>query len=109
MSTSTPSDPREAKRPRRVLMISAAFPPIAAPGVQRTAKLAKYLGRFGFEPIIWASDRIDGDVTLPPMSAVPDKAVSALIPSPNETPFPRLNATAVAATNSGRSRIRRIV
>ena len=62
MSTSTPSDPREAKRPRRVLMISAAFPPIAAPGVQRTAKLAKYLGRFGFEPIIWASDRTDGVV-----------------------------------------------
>lgn len=45
---------------RRVLMISAAFPPVSAPGVQRTAKLAKYLGRFGYAPIIWTSDRTEG-------------------------------------------------
>ncbi len=60
MSTFATSNSREASQPKRILMISAAFPPITAAGVFRTAKFAKYLGRFDFEPIIWASDRTDG-------------------------------------------------
>ena len=60
MSTLSTPNSREAIQPKRILMISAAFPPIAASGVRRTAKFAKYLGRFDFEPIIWASDRTDG-------------------------------------------------
>lgn len=41
------------KRQHRVLMISAAFPPAGGAGVQRSSKFAKYLGRFGWEPIVW--------------------------------------------------------
>lgn len=44
---------------QRVLMIAAAFPPTGGPGVQRSAKLAKYLPRFGWSPIVWAADRIE--------------------------------------------------
>ena len=60
MTTLSTPNSHEAIQPKRILMISAAFPPIAASGVRRTAKFAKYLGRFDFEPIIWASDRTDG-------------------------------------------------
>lgn len=44
---------------RRVLMIAAAFPPTGGPGVQRTAKFAKYLPRYGWAPTIWTLDRMD--------------------------------------------------
>ncbi|MCO6437535.1 MAG: glycosyltransferase [Phycisphaerae bacterium] len=37
----------------RVLMISAAFPPAGGAGVQRPVKFAKYLGRFGWDPMVW--------------------------------------------------------
>ena len=56
-----------AKCPGRVLMIAAAFPPTGGPGVQRTAKFAKYLPKFGWRPIVWTVDRVDEfprDVTL---------------------------------------------
>ncbi|MBU0716927.1 MAG: glycosyltransferase, partial [Planctomycetes bacterium] len=43
---------------RRVLMIAAAFPPTGGPGVQRSAKFAKYLPRFGWQPIVWTVDRL---------------------------------------------------
>ena len=36
----------------RVLMIAYIFPPIGGAGVQRTAKFAKYLPEFGWQPII---------------------------------------------------------
>ena len=34
----------------RVLLVSYAFPPVGGAGVQRIAKLAKYLPRAGIEP-----------------------------------------------------------
>ncbi len=37
---------------RRVLVISYYFPPSAGPGVQRTLKFVKYLGEFGWEPVV---------------------------------------------------------
>lgn len=40
----------------RVLMISCAFPPTGGPGVQRSAKFAKYLPQFGWRPIVWSAD-----------------------------------------------------
>ena len=43
---------------RRVLMISCAFPPTGGPGVQRSAKFAKYLPRFGWQPVLWSADRL---------------------------------------------------
>lgn len=58
---------RTARSPRRVLMISCAFPPIGGAGVQRSAKFAKYLPRFGWRPIVWAVDSLPGlprDATL---------------------------------------------
>lgn len=48
-----------ARRPeprRRVLMIAHAFPPAGGSGVQRTAKFAKYLPHFGWEPTVWAAE-----------------------------------------------------
>ncbi len=42
-------------RSRKVLMISCAFPPTGGPGVQRSAKFAKYLPAFGWRPIVWCA------------------------------------------------------
>jgi len=39
-------------------MISAAFPPIGGPGVQRSAKFAKFLPAFGWVPTVMAADRM---------------------------------------------------
>ncbi len=43
---------------RRVLMISCAFPPTGGPGVQRSAKFAKYLPEFGWTPTVWSADHL---------------------------------------------------
>lgn len=50
-----PSDPT-----RRLLMIACAFPPTGGPGVQRSAKFAKYLPRHGWLPLVWTADHIEG-------------------------------------------------
>ena len=42
----------------RVLMISSAFPPTGGAGVQRSAKFAKYLPRFGWRPVVWSASRL---------------------------------------------------
>jgi len=47
---------------RQALMISFAFPPTGGPGVQRSAKFAKYLPEVGWRPIVWCADPI---ATLP--------------------------------------------
>lgn len=47
---------------RRVLMICCAFPPTGGAGVQRSAKFAKFLPRFGWKPIVWSCRHI---ATLP--------------------------------------------
>ena len=44
---------------RRVLMIAQAFPPTGGPGVQRSAKFAKYLPGCGWEPVVWSADHVD--------------------------------------------------
>ncbi len=46
------------EEPKRLLMVSAAFPPTGGSGVQRTVKFAKYLPRFGWLPQVWSLDRI---------------------------------------------------
>ena len=50
---------REQSEYKRLLMISAAFPPCGGSGVQRTVKFAKYLPENGWLPTVWAVDRID--------------------------------------------------
>lgn len=45
---------------RKVLIIAYAFPPTGGPGVQRPAKFAKYLPQFGWTPIVWSADRVEG-------------------------------------------------
>ena len=55
-------------------MIAAAFPPTGGPGVQRSAKFAKYLPQFGWLPTVWTMDRLEGlpeDPTL--LSDLPDE------------------------------------
>ena len=44
---------------RRVLMVAAAFPPTGGPGVQRTAKFAKYLPGLGWDPMVWTLEAMD--------------------------------------------------
>jgi glycosyltransferase involved in cell wall biosynthesis len=44
----------------KLLMIAYAFPPTGGPGVQRSAKFAKYLPRFGWLPTVWTVDEADG-------------------------------------------------
>jgi len=41
-------------------MVSHAFPPTGGSGVQRSVKFAKYLGDFGWSPVVWASDCANG-------------------------------------------------
>ncbi len=43
----------------RVLMIASAFPPTGGPGVQRTAKYAKYLPQSGWQPFAWTQEPVD--------------------------------------------------
>lgn len=45
---------------RRVLMIAYAFPPSGGSGVQRSAKFAKFLPRFGWLPTVWTVEEAEG-------------------------------------------------
>ena len=53
---------------RTVLMICHAFPPTGGSGVQRSAKFAKYLPNFGWRPIVWTADAVDGLPSDPTLS-----------------------------------------
>ncbi|MFQ5496194.1 MAG: hypothetical protein ACE5EX_12540, partial [Phycisphaerae bacterium] len=67
----TSNDPR-----RRVLMIAAAFPPAGGSGVQRSAKFARYLPRFGWQPLVWAADTPDDAPSDPTLLAdLPEQVV----------------------------------
>ena len=37
---------------KKVLVVAYAFPPVGGAGVQRVAKFSKYLGEFGWEPVL---------------------------------------------------------
>jgi glycosyltransferase involved in cell wall biosynthesis len=50
----------EVRPERRVLMIAYAFPPTGGPGVQRSAKFAKFLPRFGWLPTVWTVEEAEG-------------------------------------------------
>ena len=54
------SEGRRSRGTRRVLMVAAAFPPAGGPGVQRSAKFAKYLPRFNWRPAVWTLDHAGG-------------------------------------------------
>ena len=43
-----------------MLLVACAFPPTGGPGVQRSAKFAKYLPQFGWSPTIWTVEHMDG-------------------------------------------------
>lgn len=51
---------------KKVLMIAYQFPPMGGSGVQRSAKFAKYLGRFGWTPTVFTIKAQEGlmDTTL---------------------------------------------
>lgn len=53
---------------RKVLMICHAFPSTGGSGVQRSAKFAKYLPEFGWLPIVWTADALDGLPSDPTLS-----------------------------------------
>jgi len=50
-----------AKTGKNVLMITYEFPPLAGSGVFRSLKFAKYLPRFGWNPVVFAADRPRAD------------------------------------------------
>ena len=50
---------------KKVLMIAYQFPPMGGAGVQRTAKFAKYLPEFDWEPIIFTREAVKGHVQDP--------------------------------------------
>lgn len=52
--THTPQQKKE--HGGKVLMIACTFPPTGGPGVQRSAKFAKYLPQFNWKPTVWTSD-----------------------------------------------------
>ena len=79
----------------RVLMIAAAFPPTGGPGVQRTAKFAKYLSQFGWTPRIWTANAPKGLNGLPrDLSLVADLPPDCIVHSANKTE-PRALARAI--------------
>lgn len=53
-------DPAAEREPRRLLFLAYEFPPSAGGGVQRVAKLAKYLRREGWEPVVIAAEPLPG-------------------------------------------------
>ena len=82
-------------RSPRVLMIAAAFPPTGGPGVQRTAKFAKYLPQFGWTPWVWTAnvlERLDGLPRDP--SLVADLPPDCIVHSANKNE-PRALARAI--------------
>lgn len=50
---------------RRVLFLAYLFPPIANSGTQRPLKFAKYLTRYGWEPLVVTASRYDAHQTDP--------------------------------------------
>lgn len=56
-------DPAAEREPRRLLFFAYEFPPSAGGGVQRVAKLAKYLRREGWEPVVIAAEPLPGKPT----------------------------------------------
>jgi len=50
----------QTAKEKKVLIISAAFPPSNVAGTHRIGKLAKYLKHFGWEPFVLTVDRIKG-------------------------------------------------
>jgi glycosyltransferase involved in cell wall biosynthesis len=67
--TTAPEGSTRLHTPRQVLMVACAFPPIGGSGVQRSAKFAKYLPRSGWQPTVWAADRMEGLESDPTMLA----------------------------------------
>jgi len=45
---------------KKVLIIANQYPPMGGSGVQRSAKFVKYLGRFGYEPIVLTREMHNG-------------------------------------------------
>lgn len=80
-------------RQQSCLMISFAFPPTGGPGVQRSAKFAKYLPEFGWRPIVWASSPIS---TLPSDSSLVDELPSDLIIHRHPEPHRAFGQSAIA-------------
>ena len=77
METTEPATPeRRDARPRRVLMICFAYPPVGGVGMIRPAKFVKYLPQFGYAPAVltpsagMARLRCDADVGQSPAATI---------------------------------------
>ena len=56
-----------APHPKRVLVIAYEFPPLAAGGINRTVKFARYLRRFGWQPLVLTTRNPEDPVRDPTM------------------------------------------
>jgi len=83
---------------RRVLMIAYHFPPVGGPGVQRIAKMAKYLPEHGWQPYVLtkaAEDEVDYPQDLSLREGIhPDAVVTHLHLTPLEKRLFRLGCEA---------------
>jgi len=94
----------------RVLMIAAAFPPSGGPGVQRTAKFAKYLPRFGWHPTIWTVEGMPGlpiDASL--REELRDEVTVLGRPSPRGKWMEWVHHSFAGSTSNVAVRLRRLV
>ena len=46
---------------RSILFVAYHFPPMRSAGVERSAKFARYLGKFGYDPLILSTQAFGGD------------------------------------------------
>ncbi len=70
---------------KRVLFLAYLFPPIANSGTQRPLKFAKYLSRYGWEPIVMTAARFDAHQTDPALVEELPKSVRVIrVPMVNE-------------------------
>ncbi len=96
----TTRDPHDGEQAmRKLLMVSHAFPPTGGSGVQRSVKFAKYLGDFGWTPVVWASDCANG---LPmDASLEADITTGVRVVRKGDSPrIPRMGRTLRGVTNA---------
>jgi glycosyltransferase involved in cell wall biosynthesis len=64
------------QNPHNVLFITAAFPPLNSSGTQRSTKFVKYLGRFGWRPVVvtldWEHDSLGNPLDYTMMQEIPE-------------------------------------
>jgi hypothetical protein len=87
----TPTANSLGKTPtRNVLVVASRFPPVASVGATRVRKFAKYLGEFGWSPVVITGATRHGNVTADDPRRSAD--YESLCDLPGDVPIHRLSA-----------------